>query len=60
VIVGVRFGLREHLEENKKIFKKSFELDADDYASIAEVQKSASRSLMKVFGDCGGEYRRRA
>lgn len=57
-IVGVRFGLRghDHLEDNKKIFR--FSLDEEDKAAIAAVQ-SKGKDLMNVFGDCGGEYRRR-
>eukprot|EP00596_Hydrurales_sp_CCMP1899_P007190 CAMPEP_0119044360 /NCGR_PEP_ID=MMETSP1177-20130426/30893_1 /TAXON_ID=2985 /ORGANISM="Ochromonas sp, Strain CCMP1899" /LENGTH=374 /DNA_ID=CAMNT_0007014373 /DNA_START=203 /DNA_END=1327 /DNA_ORIENTATION=- len=53
-IVGVRLGLKEHLEDNKKVF--SFVLDADDLSAIAAVQDK-SKDLMTVFGDCGGEYR---
>ena len=53
-IVGVRLGLKEHLEDNKKVF--SFALDSDDKAAIAAVQ-GKSKDLMTVFGDCGGEYR---
>lgn len=56
-LVGVRLGLSEHLQDNKRVF--SFKLDSEDMAVIAAVQ-SKSRSLMQVFGDCGGEYRRRA
>lgn len=55
-IVGVRLGLREHLRENKRVF--SFTLDESDRAAIAAVQ-TKSKDLMGVFGDCGGEYRRR-
>lgn len=53
-IVGVRLGLTEHLEDNKKVF--SFKLDNDDVSAIAAVQ-GKSKDLMTVFGDCGGEYR---
>lgn len=53
-IVGVRLGLKEHLEDNKKVF--SFKLDNDDISAIAAVQ-GKSKDLMTVFGDCGGEYR---
>jgi diketogulonate reductase-like aldo/keto reductase len=56
-IVGVRLGLKEHIDDNKKTF--SFTLDQDDLAAIDAVQKK-SRDLMTPFGDCGGEYRRRA
>ena len=53
-IVVVRLGLKEHLEDNKKVF--SFKLDSDDISAIAAVQ-GKSKDLMTVFGDCGGEYR---
>ena len=56
-IIGVRFGLKQHLIDNRKIF--SLVLDDKDKAAIAAIQ-SRSNSLMKSFGDCGGEYRRRA
>jgi aryl-alcohol dehydrogenase-like predicted oxidoreductase len=54
-IVGVRFGLKEHLEDNRRVF--SFALDDNDRGAIAAVQDK-SNNLMKVLGDCGGEYRR--
>lgn len=53
-IVGVRFGLKEHVADNKRVF--SFRLDDDDLAAINAV-RDKSRSLLAVFGDCGGEYR---
>jgi aryl-alcohol dehydrogenase-like predicted oxidoreductase len=56
-IVGVRFGYKEHLKDNRKVF--SFELNEEDLKSIGDVQ-AKGRSLYRVFGDCGGEYRRRA
>lgn len=55
-IVGVRFGLQEHLRDNRRVF--SFRMDKSDLEAVAAVQ-AKSRSLLKVFGDCGGEYRRR-
>eukprot|EP00607_Mallomonas_marina_P010737 CAMPEP_0182421776 /NCGR_PEP_ID=MMETSP1167-20130531/7268_1 /TAXON_ID=2988 /ORGANISM="Mallomonas Sp, Strain CCMP3275" /LENGTH=323 /DNA_ID=CAMNT_0024599247 /DNA_START=378 /DNA_END=1349 /DNA_ORIENTATION=+ len=55
-IVGARLGLRSHVEDNKKIF--SFALDETDRAVIETVRKKGN-NLMNVFGDCGGEYRRR-
>jgi aryl-alcohol dehydrogenase-like predicted oxidoreductase len=55
-IVGVRFGLKEHVDDNRRVFK--FALDDNDRAAIAAVQ-SKGRDLTTVFGDCGGEYRRR-
>lgn len=56
VIVGIRLGLSDHVSDNKRLF--SFELDAEDMAHIAEVTRR-SKDLRSVFGDCGGEYRRR-
>lgn len=56
-IVGVRFGLKEHLRDNRRVF--SFRMDKEDLEAISAVQ-AKSRSLGKAFGDCGGEYRRRA
>jgi diketogulonate reductase-like aldo/keto reductase len=55
-IVGVRFGLKEHVSDNRKVF--SFALDQDDLAAIKAVQ-DRSRDLMTVYGDCGDEYRNR-
>jgi aryl-alcohol dehydrogenase-like predicted oxidoreductase len=56
-IVGVRLGLTQHVEDNKRIF--SFKLDTDDMARIESV-RNRGRDLMDIFNDCGGEYRRRA
>ena len=56
-IVGVRFGLKEHLKENQRVF--SFVLDQDDMASIEAVRRRGT-NLSNVFGDCGGEYHSRA
>lgn len=50
-------GLINHIEDNKRVF--SFALDDQDKTAIGAIQ-SKSRDLMKVFGDCGGEYRRRS
>lgn len=52
-IVGVRFGFKEHLSDNRQVF--SFRLDGDDLAAINAV-RSKSKPLYQVFGDCGGEY----
>jgi aryl-alcohol dehydrogenase-like predicted oxidoreductase len=54
VIVGVRLGVREHREENARVF--SFALDAEDHGRIGEVLKK-SRDLFRLIGDCGDEYR---
>jgi len=56
-IVGVRFGLRQHLVDNRKVL--SFTMDEQDLAAIDAV-RAKGRDLMNVFGDCGGEYRRSA
>jgi aryl-alcohol dehydrogenase-like predicted oxidoreductase len=56
-IVGVRLGMKGgklHLDDNRRVF--SFSLDAEDRGAIAAVQ-AKSKDLIKVFGDCGGEYR---
>ena len=53
-IVGARLGLTDHTEETRKVF--GFQLDSEDKARIAEVQKKG-RDLMRVLGDCGDEYR---
>jgi len=55
VIVGVRLGVAEHLEENAQVF--SFELDLEDLDEIESVL-SRSRNLYQAIGDCGDEYRR--
>lgn len=54
VIVGVRLGVREHRQENARVF--SFSLDAEDHGRIGEVLKK-SRDLFRLIGDCGDEYR---
>lgn len=54
-MVGVRLGLSEHIEENKKIF--TLALDDEDRGRIDSVLRR-SKDLMKVIGDCGAEYRR--
>lgn len=56
-IVGVRLGYSDHVKDNLRLF--SFSLDDDDLDQINAVSKK-SRDLYSVFGDCGGEYRRRA
>lgn len=58
-IVGARLGYRDHIQETIKVF--SFKLDDDDLQQIKAIQeksKKTGRTLYKVFGDCGGEYRR--
>jgi len=55
VIVGVRLGVAEHLEDNAQVF--GFELDPEDLDEI-ELLLSRSRDLYQAIGDCGDEYRR--
>ncbi len=55
VIVGVRLGIADHSEENRRVF--SLQLDDEDRARITEAQ-SRSRDLYQIIGDCGDEYRR--
>jgi diketogulonate reductase-like aldo/keto reductase len=55
VIVGVRLGVVEHLEDNAQVF--GFELDPEDLDEIESVL-SRSRDLYQAIGDCGDEYRR--
>jgi len=56
-IVGCRFGLKgkEHAKDNKRVFE--FKLDEEDKMELKAVTSKA-KDLMKVIGDCGGEYRR--
>ena len=56
VIVGVRFGLKEHIKDNLKVF--NLKLDENDKNAI-EIVTKRGKNLMNIFGDCGGEYRRR-
>lgn len=59
-IVGARFGMgggaRDHTKDNLNVF--ALKLDEEDYSRISSIQKKG-KSLMKIFGDCGGEYRKR-
>ncbi|MEA2642289.1 MAG: hypothetical protein QOF51_3683 [Chloroflexota bacterium] len=55
VIVGVRLGLSDHLDDTLRAF--DVRLDADDHARINAVLASA-RNLASLIGDCGDEYRR--
>lgn len=58
VILGVRLGYSEHLKSNAKTF--SFVLDSEDMEAIQQARRqTGTKDLMDVFGDCGGEYRRR-
>ena len=54
VIVGTRLGVAQHIADNARVF--GFTLDAGDHASVDAVL-AKSRDLMRLIGDCGGEYR---
>ena len=54
VIVGVRLGVTQHLEDNARALEMS--LTAEDIDRIQEVTDKAN-DLYKVIGDCGDEYR---
>ena len=55
VIVGVRLGVAEHLDDNADVFALS--LTDEDRESIRAVTGKAN-DLFAVIGDCGDEYRR--
>ena len=55
VIIGVRLGVTDHLEDNARAF--DFTLDSDDNDRI-EAVLAQSRDLYEMIGDCGDEYRR--
>jgi aryl-alcohol dehydrogenase-like predicted oxidoreductase len=55
VIVGIRLGVAEHIDDNARVF--DFALEAADYAEIEAVLKKG-RDLFSLIGDCGDEYRR--
>jgi aryl-alcohol dehydrogenase-like predicted oxidoreductase len=54
VIIGVRLGIVNHIDDNNNIF--GFSLDDSDRDSIDEVGKNAN-NLYEIIGDCGEEYR---
>jgi aryl-alcohol dehydrogenase-like predicted oxidoreductase len=54
VILGVRFGISEHLTENQQLF--NFQLDTEDYQTLQTLGQHSHR-LLEVIGDCGNEYR---
>lgn len=54
VIIGVRLGIVNHIDDNNNIFR--FSLDDQDLESIDEVNKN-SNNLYEIIGDCGEEYR---
>jgi aryl-alcohol dehydrogenase-like predicted oxidoreductase len=54
VIIGVRLGISDHINNNAKVF--NFSLDKSDYNDIEEVC-TKSNNLFDTIGDCGDEYR---
>ncbi|KAF9649140.1 Aldo/keto reductase [Thelephora ganbajun] len=56
VIIGVRMGIAEHKDDNKKVF--SFSLTTEDNADVRSVlERSNGDKLIVTIGDCGAEYR---
>lgn len=54
--LGVRMGIAEHKDDNKKVF--SFSLTPEDNADIqAILARSNGDRLTVIIGDCGAEYR---
>ena len=54
--LGVRMGIAEHKDDNKKVF--SFSLTTEDNADIqAILERSNGNRLIVAIGDCGAEYR---
>ncbi|KAI9287281.1 aldo/keto reductase [Umbelopsis sp. AD052] len=54
VIVGARFGVAQHIEENWKSLECN--LSDEDLEKIQSVQQKG-RKLEDIVGDCGDEYR---
>jgi aryl-alcohol dehydrogenase-like predicted oxidoreductase len=54
VIVGVRLGIVDHINDNKKSF--IFGLDSADNEAI-DALCTKSNNLFDIIGDCGDEYR---
>jgi aryl-alcohol dehydrogenase-like predicted oxidoreductase len=54
VIIGVRLGIADHINNNVQVF--NFTLDKSDYDDIEVVCKK-SNDLFEIIGDCGDEYR---
>ena len=54
VIIGVRLGIAEHINNNAQVF--NFCLDKSDYYEIDAVC-TKSNDLFEIIGDCGDEYR---
>jgi aryl-alcohol dehydrogenase-like predicted oxidoreductase len=54
VIIGVRLGIVDHINDNVNVF--NFNLDNSDRDSIDAVCENAN-NLFEIIGDCGQEYR---
>ena len=54
VIIGVRLGISDHINNNAQVFNLS--LDKSDYDDIDAVCRN-SKNLFETIGDCGDEYR---
>jgi aryl-alcohol dehydrogenase-like predicted oxidoreductase len=54
VIIGVRLGIIDHIDDNSNVF--NFNLDDSDLESIDLVCEN-SNNLYEIIGDCGEEYR---
>lgn len=54
VIIGVRLGIADHINNNLQVFNLS--LDKSDYDAIDAVC-TKSNNLFEIVGDCGDEYR---
>jgi aryl-alcohol dehydrogenase-like predicted oxidoreductase len=54
VIIGVRLGIADHINNNIQVFNLS--LDKSDYDAIDAVC-TKSNNLFEIVGDCGDEYR---
>ena len=54
VIIGVRLGIIDHIDDNSNVF--NFNLDESDLESINKVCENAN-NLYEIIGDCGEEYR---
>ncbi len=54
VIIGVRLGISQHMDDNTKVFELT--LDDEDRVNIMSIVSRAN-DLFETIGDCGGEYR---
>jgi aryl-alcohol dehydrogenase-like predicted oxidoreductase len=54
VIIGVRLGIADHINNNMQVFNLC--LDKSDYDAIDTVC-TKSNDLFEIIGDCGDEYR---